>query len=177
MGKHPVRPKMLLLKIVAALLMTTTQTMVTIKNNGVQEEVSTFTSTVSTTKIAKTTAKEVRMRTPTGTLEKKQWSEHYCWTRVFRLFRLPGETSWNLHLGLLNFLSTSHSSQLHGIACPGAQFSPSKPLRKGAQHFPCPWSGQGTLCPWTYAPIYNTRLQPLSKNQWCDNVTTIAFGW
>lgn len=71
MGKHPVRPKMLLPKMVPALLTTTTQTMVMMKNNGVHEEVSTFTSTVSTTKIVSTMAKEERMRTPTGTLEKK----------------------------------------------------------------------------------------------------------
>lgn len=72
MGKDPDKPKRLLMKMVAALLMTATQTMVMIKNHRVQAEVSTLTSTVITRKTTSITAKEERIRTLTETLEKKQ---------------------------------------------------------------------------------------------------------
>lgn len=63
MGKHPVRPKTLLLKTVVALLMMATQAKVIAKKAGVQEEVSTSTNAVITTKTASMTAKEDRIRT------------------------------------------------------------------------------------------------------------------
>lgn len=56
-------PKTLLLKMVAVPLRTAMQVMVTAKKPWVQEEVSTFTSTVITTKMVSMTVSEVRTRT------------------------------------------------------------------------------------------------------------------
>lgn len=68
MGKEPVRPKTLLLKMVAEPLTMAMQMMVTVKKPRVQEEVSTFTSTDITTKMDNVTTREARTRTWTGTL-------------------------------------------------------------------------------------------------------------
>lgn len=56
-------PKTLLLKMVAVPLRTAMQVMVTAKKPCVQEEVSTFTSTVITTKMVSMTVSEARTRT------------------------------------------------------------------------------------------------------------------
>ena len=63
MGKEPVMPKTLLLKMVEVPLRIAMQTMVTAKKLWVQEEVSTFTSTVITTKMASMTVSEASTRT------------------------------------------------------------------------------------------------------------------
>lgn len=55
-------PKTLLLKMVAVPLRTAMQVMVTAKKPWVQEEVSTFTSTVITTKMVSMTVSEARTR-------------------------------------------------------------------------------------------------------------------
>lgn len=68
MGKQLLRPKMLLEKTVEALLTTATQPTVRAKKRVVQEEVSTFTSTVITRKTASMTKREHRIRTLAGTL-------------------------------------------------------------------------------------------------------------
>lgn len=68
MGKQLLRPKMLLEKMVEALLIMATQPMVRAKKHVVQAEVSTFTSTVITRKTASMTKREDRIRTLAGTL-------------------------------------------------------------------------------------------------------------
>ena len=68
MGKEPVMPKTLLLKMVEAPLRITMQMMVMVKKLWVQEEVSTFTSTVITIKMASMTVSEASTRTRIGTL-------------------------------------------------------------------------------------------------------------
>lgn len=68
MGKEPVRPYTLLLKMVEEPLTMAMHAMVTLKKPRVQEEVSTFTSTIITTKMASETDSEARTRTCTWTL-------------------------------------------------------------------------------------------------------------
>ena len=68
MGKEPVMPKTLLLKMVEVPLRITMQMMVMVKKLWVQEEVSTFTSTVITMKMASMTDSEASTRTRIGTL-------------------------------------------------------------------------------------------------------------
>lgn len=68
MGKWPLRPKMLLVKTVEALLTMTTQPMVRAKKGVVQAEVSTFTSTVITRKTASMMKREDKIRMLAGTL-------------------------------------------------------------------------------------------------------------
>lgn len=68
MGKQLLRPRMLLVKMVEAPLTTTTQPMVRAKKQVVQEDVSTFTSTVITRKMDSMMKREDRMRTLAGTL-------------------------------------------------------------------------------------------------------------
>lgn len=68
MGKQLLRPKMLLEKTVEALLTTATQHTVRAKKLVVQEEVSTFTSTVITRKTVSITMREDRILTLAGTL-------------------------------------------------------------------------------------------------------------
>lgn len=70
MGKEPVRPYTLLLKIVEELLTTAMHMMVTLKKPLVQEEVSTFTSTIITTKTASETDSEASTRTCTWILRR-----------------------------------------------------------------------------------------------------------
>lgn len=62
-------PKTLLLNMVEVPLRRAMQTMVTAKKPKVHEEVSTFTSTVITKKMASMTASEASTRTRIGTLE------------------------------------------------------------------------------------------------------------
>lgn len=62
-GKEPVMPKTLLLKTVEVPLRMAMQVIVTAKKLWVQEEVSTFTSTVITTKMASMTVSEASTRT------------------------------------------------------------------------------------------------------------------
>jgi len=71
MGKRLLRPKMLLVKMVEALLTMTTQPMVRAKNWVVQVEVSTFTSTVITRKTASMMKREDRIRVLAGTLGRR----------------------------------------------------------------------------------------------------------
>lgn len=68
MGNTPVRPYTLLLKMVEEPLTMTIHTMVTLKKPRVQEEVSTFTSTIITTKMARETDSEPKTRTCTWIL-------------------------------------------------------------------------------------------------------------
>lgn len=68
MGKEPVRPYTLLLKMVEELLMMAMHAMVILKKPRVQEEVSTFTRTIITTKMARDTDSEARTRMCTWTL-------------------------------------------------------------------------------------------------------------
>lgn len=78
MGKQLLRPKMLLVKMVEALLTMTTQAMVRAKKRVVQAEVSTFTSTVITRKTASMTKREDRIRTLAGTLGDKGKERLVC---------------------------------------------------------------------------------------------------
>lgn len=68
MGNEPVRPYTLLLKMVEELLTMAMHAMVTLKKPRVQEEVSTFTSTIITTKMTREMDSEARTRTCTWTL-------------------------------------------------------------------------------------------------------------
>lgn len=70
-------PKTLLLKMVEVPLRITMQTMVMVKKLWVQEEVSTFTSTVITMKMASMIVSEASTRTRTGTLRQgcQKWLE------------------------------------------------------------------------------------------------------
>lgn len=69
MGKEPVMPKTLLLKMVEVPLRMAMQMMVRAKKLRVQEEVSTFTSTVIITKMDSMTVSEASTRTRSGTLQ------------------------------------------------------------------------------------------------------------
>lgn len=68
MGKELVMPKTLLLKTVAAPLISAMHAMVSAKKPWGQADVSTSTITVITMKMANMTASEDRTRTPAGTL-------------------------------------------------------------------------------------------------------------
>lgn len=68
MGKRLLRPRMLLVKMVEAPLITTTQPIVRAKKQVVQEDVSTFTSTVITRKMDSMMKREDRIRMLAGTL-------------------------------------------------------------------------------------------------------------
>lgn len=106
-------PKTLLLKTVEVPLRTAMQAMVTAKKLWVQEEVSTFTSTVITTKMASMTASEASTRTRIGTLGRgcQKWLETPSGLQARR--------------GSASILKGS--SELSDWGCPSAAHSPCGP--------------------------------------------------
>lgn len=92
MGNEPVRPYTLLLKMVEEPLTMAMHAMVTPKKPRVQEEVSTFTSTIITTKMASETDNEARTRTFTGTLGRGPEVVGGGWTPLRTLRGSAGES-------------------------------------------------------------------------------------
>lgn len=105
-------PKTLLLKMVEVPLRITMQMMVMVKKLWVQEEVSTFTSTVITMKMASMTVREASTRTRIGTLRQgyRKWLE------------TPRPQASQAGWGLVTILKESRCAQWHSaLRRPGSE--------------------------------------------------------